>query len=75
MATRKRIASGFSPFEEANFGSGNVAGPSMSSFETKQMLESIRKKRFSRPERTAAAVESRGRESIPRWEFLRVVHR
>jgi hypothetical protein len=34
MATRKRIASGVSPFEEMNFGSGNVAGPkALSSFE------------------------------------------
>ena len=34
MATRKRIASGASPFEEANFSSGNVADPkALSSFE------------------------------------------
>jgi hypothetical protein len=34
MATRKRIASGVSPFEETNFCSGNVAGPkALSSFE------------------------------------------
>ena len=57
MATRKRIASGASPFEEANFSSGNVADPkALSSFEneTDVGIDLAAEALFSRMNGTAA---------------------
>jgi hypothetical protein len=56
MATRKRIASGASPFEEANFSSGNVADPALISFEneTDVGIDPAAEALFSRMNGTAA---------------------